>query len=57
MDRREHERPLIKMRAALGKLFCEHGSELREENSDALFSRLGPRPQKYISKLNSRTGS
>ena len=42
-DKREQERPLLKVRSALGKPFYEHCSELRGENSDWLFSQLGSR--------------
>jgi hypothetical protein len=50
MDRRERERPLIKMKAALGKLFCEHGSELGGENSHWQCSQLGSRSLQRLSK-------
>src|SRR5271167_1088383 len=56
-DRREQERPLIKVRAALGKPFCEHCPELHGANSDWLFLQFGNPSRKHLSKRNSRTDS
>jgi hypothetical protein len=55
--RREQERPLIKVRAALGKPFYKHCPKLHGANSDWLFLQFGNRSRKQLSKSNSRTDS
>jgi hypothetical protein len=55
--RNDQERPLIKVRAALGKPFSKHCSELHGANSDGRCSQFGSRLLKQLSKNNSRTDS